>query len=398
MWATITKPFAWLMLWLYNQTHSYGLAVILFALVVNLILAPFMAKSKKGTMRMSRVQPKIQELQKRHEGNQQKLQQEMQKLYREEGVNPMGGCLWSLIPFPILIALYSVIRQPLSRMLFMATDTVTKLQEFFIEKGWYAVPAKQDAYFEIKLANIAHEHWGDFDVSAFDKLQNLDFTSLGLNLGSTPNWRIWSLDFSEGVWPVLGLFLIPLIATFLSWASMKVGQMSNPVSDPQTEASMKSMNLMMPLMSLWFCFIMPASMGVYWIANSIFGMGRDILLTKIFKKQLDKEDAEKNAKRAAREREIELNRLETERKHAEGTTEVNANTSKKKIQANQKQKDNERKAALEKEERAERRASLGIEDPDIPASQVGNRKYARGRAYDPDRFNKKEENTNDKNS
>ncbi|MBQ5401532.1 MAG: membrane protein insertase YidC, partial [Bacteroidales bacterium] len=96
MWATITKPFAWLMVWLYNQTGNYGLAVILFALVVNLVLTPFMAKSKKSMMRSTRLQPKIQELQRRHEGNPQKLNQEMQNLYREEGVNPMSGCLWSL--------------------------------------------------------------------------------------------------------------------------------------------------------------------------------------------------------------------------------------------------------------------------------------------------------------
>ena len=118
MWATITKPFAWLFVWLYNLTGNYGAAILLFALAVNLILTPFMAKSKKGMMRQTRLQPKLQELQRRHEGNQQKLNEEMQKLYREEGVNPMGGCLWSLIPFPILIALYSVIRQPFSRMMF----------------------------------------------------------------------------------------------------------------------------------------------------------------------------------------------------------------------------------------------------------------------------------------
>ena len=115
MWATITKPFAWLMVWLYEHTGNYGIAVILFALAVNLILTPFMAKSKKSMMRSSRLAPKIAELQRRHEGNQAKLNEEMQKLYREEGVNPMSGCLWSLIPFPILIALYSVIRQPITR-------------------------------------------------------------------------------------------------------------------------------------------------------------------------------------------------------------------------------------------------------------------------------------------
>ena len=135
MWKTITKPFAWLMIWLYNLTGSYGWAIILFALAVNLILTPFMAKSKKSMMRSTRLQPKIQELQRRHEGNQQKLNAEMQKLYREEGVNPMSGCLWSLIPFPILIALYSVIRMPMTRMMSVSSEFVTTLQNFFVEKG-----------------------------------------------------------------------------------------------------------------------------------------------------------------------------------------------------------------------------------------------------------------------
>ena len=147
-----------------------------------------------------------------------------------------------------------------------------------------------------------------------------------------------------------------------------------------------SMNLMMPLMSLWFCFIMPAAMGVYWIANSTFNMIRDLILTKIFKKQLEIEDAERIAARKERDRDLELKRLETERRHAEGTNEKNTNTSKKKIQANEKQKSNERKAALEREDRAVRREMLGIEENEVPASQVGNRRYARGRAYDPDRF------------
>ena len=136
MWATITKPFAWLMVWLYEHTGNYGVAVILFALAVNLILTPFMAKSKKSMMRSSRLQPKIAELQRRHEGNPQKLNAEMQKLYREEGVNPMSGCLWSLIPFPILIALYSVIRQPITRMMFASGEVVTALQDYFVGQGF----------------------------------------------------------------------------------------------------------------------------------------------------------------------------------------------------------------------------------------------------------------------
>ena len=96
MWETITKPFAWLMVWLYNLTGNYGVSITLFALAVNLILAPFMAKSKKSMMKQSRIQPQLQELQKKYgqdPNNQQKLNMEMQKLYKEEGVNPMSGCL-----------------------------------------------------------------------------------------------------------------------------------------------------------------------------------------------------------------------------------------------------------------------------------------------------------------
>ena len=326
MWATITKPFAWLFVWLYNLTGNYGAAILLFALAVNLILTPFMAKSKKGMMRQTRLQPKLQELQRRHEGNQQKLNEEMQKLYREEGVNPMGGCLWSLIPFPILIALYSVIRQPFSRMMFAADGVLDAVKEFCVNNGWYTLPAKTDAYMEIKLANIVHEHW-DETISHLQglglstkELVDLDFSFLGINLGTVP-WDTMKLIFAgTAVVSVatIGLALIPLVSAGLSWLSMKVANMANPQTgvETQQQAQMKSMNLMMPLMSLWFCFIMPAAMGVYWIGNSVFGMIRDFILTKYYKKKLDAEDAVRNAERQKREREMEGRRYSRTRSSA----------------------------------------------------------------------------------
>ncbi len=397
MWAAITKPFAWLMVKLYELTGNYGVSIILFALAVNLILTPFMAKSKKGMMRTSRLQPQMQELQRRHEGNPQKLNQEMQKLYKENGANPMSGCLWSLIPFPILIALYSVIRQPLTRMMFVAQEVVDAIQNYFVDTGLYVIPTKTDAYFEIKLTELAHRYWDQLQAALpgkLDGLMNIDFSFLGLNLGNQPEWNfMFKTDWSDvHVWlPALGLFLIPFISAFMSWASMKISNAANPQTDAQTQASMKSMNLMMPLMSVWICFIMPAAMGIYWIANSVFGLIRDFVLTKIYKKKLDKEDAERIAARSEREKELEAKRLETERLRAEGKTEKNVNTSKKKMQAVEKQKSDERKAALDKADRAARRERLGIKENEIPASQVGNRRYARGRAYVPDRFTNPED-------
>ena len=381
----ITWPFAKLMLWLYSLTGSYGWAIILFALIVNLILTPFNAKSKKSMMRSTRLQPRIQELQKKHEGNPQQLNAEMQKLYREEGVNPMSGCLWSLIPFPILIALYSVIRQPITRMMYASADVVTALSEYFAVEA----TGRSAGYVEIALTKLAHENWAAVQselAGKVDGLLDIDFGFLGLNLGDTPNWRV--LFEGPYTWAAIGLFLIPFVSAGLSYLSMKLSTASNPTpaADQQQQATMQSMNLMMPLMSIWICFVMPGAMGIYWIANSVFGMVREFIMNKQFKKQLDEEDAVRNAERAKREQELEARRLETERLHAEGKNEKNVNTSKKKIQANEKQQLTERKAALERADRAARRERLGIPENEKPASQVGNRRYARGRAYVPDRF------------
>ena len=389
----ICRIFAWPLVKFYEATGSYGLAIVVFALMVNLIMTPFMAKSKKSMMRSSRLQPKIQELQRRHEGNPQKLNAEMQKLYQEEGVNPMSGCLWSLIPFPILIALYSVIRRPITRMMFAADSVVDVLKEYMTAQGWYAAAgARADAYVEVKLANLAHQHWDAVSTDLagkIDKLMNVNFNFLGINLGEQPTVStLWQGPYT---WAAIGLFLIPFISAALSYFSMKISSASNPTAgDAQSEATMKSMNLMMPLMSIWICFVMPAAMGVYWIANSLFGMARDYVLNKVFKKQMEEEDKIREAQRAEREKEMEAKKAEYEKLKAEGKTSVNTNTSKKKLQASEKQKSDERKAALDRADRAARRERLGIKDYEKPASQVGNRRYARGRAYVADRYSNPE--------
>ena len=387
----ICKIFAWPLVKFYELTGSYGLAVVFFALLVNLLMTPFMAKSKKSMMRSTRLQPRIQELQKRHEGNPQKLNAEMQKLYSEEGINPMSGCLWSLLPFPIIIALYSVIRQPLEKMMGISSEGVKKITEWAAQNAGFVSTNK--TYDEIGVTDALHQHW-DAAVNALgdlaDKLMNLDYSFLGMNLGEVPNWKVWTIDFANTstALPALGLFLIPLIAALLSWLSMKISQATNPTAGgAQAEASMKTMNIFMPIMSIWICFIMPAALGVYWIANSIFGIIRDVVLTKIYKRKLDIEDAERIAKEKAKEDEIRRRHEETERLRAEGATVRNNNTSKKKMQAQSKQQSDERRAANEKAERDAKRERLGIKSNEGEnPSQVGNRRYARGRAYDPNRF------------
>ena len=397
MTKIITAPFSWLMMKFYDLFGNIGIAVILFALVVNLILTPFMLKSKKSMMRQTRLQPRLKQLEAQHGGNPQKYQQEVSKLYQEEHINPMSGCLWSLIPFPILIALYSVIRKPLSIMMGLATETVELIQTTLEGMGLLnlaELSARQQQYIEIVMTQLCHENY-DVISAVVPEVQDVSYAFLGMNLGNAPQRTFWNAEgFGAGNWwPALGLFLIPFISAFLSWLSMKVSMASNPGANDNTQAAAtnKSMMLMMPLMSVWICFVMPAVMGVYWIANSVFGMLRDWILTKVVTKQMYEEDKEWLERERLREEEIERKRLETERRKAEGTSTVNRNTSKKKLQAAEKQKVEEIRAAAAAAERAERRERLGVEEAEVPASQVGSRRYARGRAYDPDRFGAQQE-------
>ena len=390
MLDAIATPFGWLMRQFYALTGNFGLAVILFSLAVTIVLLPFMAKSKKGMMRMTRLQPKLMELQKKHEGNQQKLNEEIAKLYRQEKASPMGGCLWTLLPFPILLALYRAVIKPLTIVMGVPDELLAEggaLLNRLNELGFTLAEGANSYYAQIYQSEFITANFDQF-AGISDKLIPMDFNFLGLNLAATPNWHFWAFDFSEGVWPVIGLFLIPIISTALSYLSMYISQKVNATTatTAQAQSTNRMMLWMMPLMSLWLGFTLPAAMGIYWIMNSITGIIRDTALTAYYKKKLDAEDAVRRAEEREREEELERKRQETERLRAMNATTVNKNTSKKKQQAQAAQANTERKAAAEREERAARRERLGVKEEEKPASQVGNRRYARGRAYVADRF------------
>ena len=396
MLDAIATPFGWLMMRLYELTNNFGWAIILFSLAVALVMLPFMAKSKKSMMRMTRLQPRMMELQKKHEGNPQKLNEEMARLYREEKVSPMGGCLWSLLPFPILIALYRAVVKPITIMMGVADELLQPggaIYEQLTALGYSMsnyTTSNNTFYEQIYQSKFISEHFDQFSGLS-DRLVQMDYSFLGLDLSQTPDWHFWSFDFSNGTWVVLGLFMLPLISTALSYLSMYISRKINPqVGTSQQQqasaSSMKTMMIVMPLMSLWIGYVMPAALCVYWIMNSLTGIIREVVLTRIYSKQMAKEDAERLERERAREEELERKRQETERLRAMNATKVNKNTSKKKQQAQAAQSAAERRAAAERSERAARRERLGIVEEEKPASQVGNRRFARGRAYVEDRY------------
>ncbi len=384
----IIWPFAWLLMAFYNFTLNYGVAIILFAVVLKLILLYPMMRSKYSIMRTSRLTPFMKELEKKHEGNKQKYQEEVAKLYKEEHINPMSGCLWSIIPMVILFMLYSIIRQPFTSMMHLSTEQLDAIKA--IIGGMPGVTMPTGSYAELQMAGIVHDNFSLFkDIS--NNLVNLDFGFLGMDLGKNPDWKIFLTDWSQvSIWlPALGLFFIPVISGALSYFSIKISNAANPAAMQQQQSQMKMMMVMMPFVSVYIGFVMPAALGVYWIANSVLAIIQDSILNSYYGKKLDKEDAERRKRMRAREDELDKKRLETERLKELGATEKNKNTSKKKIQANTKAQNNERLAAERAEEKAARRAALGLSN-DTPDSQVGSRRYARGRAYVEDRYSNPE--------
>ena len=378
----IAKPFGVLMLWLYEITKNYGAAIILFALAVKVVLLYFSAKSKKSMMRQTRFTPYLKELEARYEGNKQKYQEEVTKLYREEGINPMSGCLWSLLPFPILLALYRAIRFPITIMMGVPADAYEKIVNRLNAMA-YATPdgARNAAYAQIYQSQFISQNFEKFSHLS-EKLKTIDYSFLGLDLGVQPTFRFW-LSQDGSFWSRFGLFLIPVVSALLSWAQMKISTaMSGGEQDPQTASTNRTMNLMMPLMSLWIGFAMPAALGLYWICGSVFQIIQDFILGKIFNKQLDAEDAERNERLKARAEEIERKRAETQRLREEGVTVVNPNTSKRKVQKGERQKAAEEAAKWQAANNPKKTSKKTEDEP----SRVGDRPYARGRAYVPNRF------------
>ena len=402
----IRVPFGWLLALLYDFTSNYGVALIIFAVLLKLILFPMTAKSKKSTMKMSRLTPKIQALQKKYGNDQQKLNEATQALYKEEGVSMGGGCLWSFIPLLILIPLYTVIREPLVYMLGETAEVAAQIVE--VVKAGAAEAFSKNAYYDQLVAaplipQFAEELKGI--VANPDTLNGMEFSFLGIDLGSIPQWKVWTWETFD--WAHVGSLLIPLLSCGSQFLSIFVSQkMNNSVvtnekgvedkeaaKNSQMNQSNKMMMWMMPLMSLWIGFTVPASLSIYWFIQGILGLVMDIFLTKHYRKIYDAEDAVR-LQRALEEEaaEAEKERIRAERRAAnpDGITQ---NTSKKKLQQKQRQEAEAAKAAAAKEYAAKKGIVVEEEEEEAVMSGVPARPYCKGRNYDPNRYgsNKTEE-------
>ena len=385
MFKFIQIPFGYVLEFFYGFFHNYGIALILFSLAVKVILLPLSMKQQKSMMKTSRLQPKVKQIELACGDDKQKYQQEVNQLYKDEGVSMMGGCLWSLLPLLILFPLYNVIREPLQYLLHLTDSQVESVKAAFAAAKDIDVK-KVDAYWQYAAA----ADMATYGKGIVENVQSINFNFLGINLGEQPSWKFWTMRS----WSEFGGLLIPIVSGGLNYLAMFISQKTNDtvITDDAgnkdaasaTAQTGKAMTFMMPLVSVVFGYIMPLGLSIYWIAQSILGIVQDYFLTKHYRKIYDAEDEIKRQKAAAlAEENAEKERIRAAKRAAnpDGITE---NTSKKKQQL----RDRQERDAAAKEYEAKKRAEKGEPLPEPRTNPGGeeNRPYARGRAYVADRY------------
>lgn len=293
-------PFGYLIGFFYSISGNYLLSLLFMTICVKLILLPSSIKQQKSMAKSQRMQPKIKRIREKYGSNQQKMQEEMNALYAREGYSAMtGGCSSMLIQFPIMMGVYLVNYRILSYVLRIPENVlenikaaVRALPEFANNKrGEYQIELMAIEYFD-KLDK------SQLPADVVDKIEVFidKFSLFGVDLALTPNVKmgatlLWLIPILTGV-----TSLMMAVYTYLRQRKTNPEMANNP--------SMGCMSLMTPVMSVWFSFLFPASVGVYIIMSSILSFIQMIVLYQIYspKKVLAKTMVDETINRRAREK------------------------------------------------------------------------------------------------
>lgn len=274
-------PFGYVIKFCYAITNNYVFALLLFAIVVKVVLFPLGIKQQKNQVKQASLKPKEAAIRKRYAGRtdkatQQKVQQEILDLYQKENFNPMGGCLPLLLQLPIIMALYQIIRNPLRYISSLSNETITQVATKLKELLPDVITSNQVSQITL-INNIRSLSESDYSslVQAVPELDNVvlpNLTAFGMDLTAKPN-------LANPSW----LLLIPVITFVVSYFSMKITKRFTYQSQATANAgaSGKIMDFAMPAMSVYFTFILEATIGVYWIFQNLLSLLQTILLAKL---------------------------------------------------------------------------------------------------------------------
>lgn len=291
-WDIFAIPFGYVMQF-FNKISGghYLISLFLFALAIKLITLPFGIKQQKTQIKGAMLRPKMMMIEKKYAGRndrvtQQKKQQEMMELQQKEGYSPLSGCLPLLIQFPILIALYRIIRMPLKYCVGLADGVVLKLYNALypdhVVEAFKKIP---DAAHIEMIGQLKEQPDVLREIAGIgvEKLPNYNIFGK-INLGLRPAFNVAEkLDGNK--WNLF-LLIIPFLcgglALLTTWLSRKLNDNGlNQQMAQQQKTSMFLMNITMPLLQLWIAFGVSGAVGVYWVYTSILGIIQILVLAKV---------------------------------------------------------------------------------------------------------------------
>lgn len=376
----VARILGWIMSVLFNFMDSVfgvqniGICIILFTIIIYVLMLPLTIKQQKFSKLSAKMNPELQAIQKKYQNKKDNdsmmaMNEETKAIYAKYGVSPTGSCLQLLIQMPILFALYRVIMNipayvdgvknvfiELADKILATPGGAEFMQELSTNGRMYNIGTdftQTNTIIDVlyKLQDSGAATW-QMLIDKFPEMESLilstqnsisHMNNFGINIANSP-WNIAKTSIATGAFLMLiGAIAVPVLAALTQWLNVKMmPQASSGDSNDTMNATMKSMNMMMPLMSAWFCFTLPSGMGLYWIAGAVV---RGIQQWGI-NKYMDKLDLDEVVKKN-----IEKNNRIREKKGLppQKITDI-AKTNVKTIDSNKNKKsmtEEERKAAME---------------------------------------------------
>ncbi len=307
MFSWLYNALGSMLAWFNSWTGSYAIALLLYALVFKIVLLPFAIKQQKNQIAMAKLTPKIELIKAKYRGRNdrvtmQKMQQEIMELQQKEGYSPLSGCLPLLIQLPLIIFLYNVIRTPLSYIAKFSNDTIIKAHQ--LVNGLDTAVTNFGSIDQIQLISKIKEYSANHGFGALEDFGMVEsaipnFDLWGVNLAATPSLKNISI-----------LVLIPVLAALFQWVTMWITRKINgnpqaalSTPDAQSQMSMKIMDLIFPLMTLWMAFNFSGMLGLYWIYQSVISVIQTLILAKAMPLPKYTEEEIKAMRRAQKEQE-----------------------------------------------------------------------------------------------
>ncbi|MBR5539111.1 MAG: YidC/Oxa1 family membrane protein insertase [Clostridia bacterium] len=301
-------------------TGNYALTLLLFTIVIKLVFLPLGIKQQKNQIKMAAIRPKEEVIRKKYAGRtdratQQKMQQEIMELQQKEHVSPLGGCMPLIVQLVVIMAVYSIIRQPLSYICRLGTEELIALASHLglTYKGAAITLENFNVFDQINAISAINANLDSVNAAfpslaeSLESIPNLNF--FGLNLGVTPSSVFGAFSSGEAVsgvgvpkfLDVIAYAIIPVACFLLQVLTMKLTRkftyQSPATQDMQNGCSMKMMDWTMPLMSLFFCFSFSSAIGLYWIYSNILSFAQTVILAKTMPvPQFTEEDIKKAEK------------------------------------------------------------------------------------------------------